>query len=107
MPIPCAGKKRLCRKSRVLKNRHAPMFVVSDHDVEDRHELAHTCDHGDLEGFAGGDEPLGEWPDNWVEAHGADCGHVQSRAHLCSAAEDAAMAAHGAGVAIERSEDRK
>ena len=54
------------------------MFVVFDHDIEDRQELAHAGDHGDLEGFAGGDEPLGKPIDGWIESHGRDRGHVQA-----------------------------
>ena len=54
------------------------MFVVFDHDIEDRHELAHAGDHGDLEGLAGGNEPFPKGSDDRVETHRRDRGHVQA-----------------------------
>src|SRR5512144_964089 len=79
-----------------------PGFSGSDHGVEDGQELAHASDDGDLLGFAGENQAIVESADHRVEADGGQCRHVEAASDLSAPAEDGALAAHLAGVAIER-----
>ena len=76
------------------------MFVVFDHHIQDRHELAHAGDHDDLKGLADGGKPLGKLFDDRIAAHGRDRGHVQAGPDGGAAAEDGAVATHGAGAIL-------
>ena len=85
-------------------NRFVPRRPGSDHRIENGQQLAHTGDDGDLLRFAGGDLAGIEALNHTIESAGSERGHVEGAPDLGAPAEDATLATHLFGIAVEGSE---
>src|SRR5665213_367449 len=80
------------------------MLIGFNHDIDDRQKLPHAGGGDELEGFACGLEPFGERLELGIAPHGVKGRHVERGADVGPSAADVALSAHGAGVAIDRSD---
>ena len=80
-----------------------PMIIISDHDIEDGEQLAHTGSEGHLLGLASGTQTLVEGSNHRVEAGGYESGHEESGPYLSTAAPDGSLTPQGPAVSIEGS----
>ena len=79
------------------------MIIISDHDIEDGEQLAHTGSEGHLLGLASGTQTLVEGSNHRVEAGGYESGHEESGPYLSTAAPDGSLTPQGPAVSIEGS----
>ena len=62
-----------------------PRFLGFDHGIENGEQFAHGCDEGDLLRFAQRTQVPVKLADRRFVPGGGQGGHVQGRAHLCTA----------------------
>ena len=75
--------------------------AITDHGVENSHQLAHAGRDNDFAAFAGGFEALGEWADDRISSYGDEGGHVECIADRCAAAADGSRAFETSAIAVE------
>src|SRR3954468_11992801 len=91
--------ERLCWRSSVSG---PPWGGVPNDGIEDREELSHDGDKGNLLRPSARGEPIVEGPEGGAAADGGQRRHVQHVAHRGSASGNGPPAPHQAGVAVDR-----
>ena len=82
--------------------RRIPLRAVLGDRVKHGQQLAHTCHEGDLLAPASGEQMHALSLEDCVVAHGGQGGHVQGATHVFDSSPERALAAHLAGVAVQR-----
>src|SRR5262245_20832549 len=80
-----------------------PRGIVFNHRVEDHQQLSHAGSENNLEGFAGGFQPLCEVANQWIATSSGESRHVKHAADRRPATPDRASTMELATVTIERS----
>ena len=96
--------EQLCWMSSLQREQMVfdPGFLGLDHGIENGEQFAHGRDEGDFFGFADCAQVPVQLADHRVVPGGGQSGHVQGRAHLCTASPHSALASELATVAVER-----